>query len=74
MAEIFAQMIWPLRRRPRMVRQAFPSNRSDRRALELQTAIEILQEVFATTCTEVEEMIRLRLEEHEAPSANLKYL
>jgi hypothetical protein len=42
MAGVFAQMGWPLQRRPRIERQ-----------------------VFATTPTEVEEMIRLRLAEEE---------
>ena len=35
----------------------------DRKAQELETAKEILQEVFATSPAEVEEMIRLRLED-----------
>jgi uncharacterized tellurite resistance protein B-like protein len=38
----------------------------DRKAQELQTAKEILQEVFGTTSAEVEEMIQLRLAEQEA--------
>ena len=66
MAGIFAQLGWPLQRRPRIERQVFPSYRLDRKALELQTAIEILQEVFGTTSAEVEEMIRLRLAEEKA--------
>ncbi|MCX6677181.1 MAG: hypothetical protein NTU95_04460 [Methanothrix sp.] len=74
MAGVFAQLGWPLQRRPRIERQVFPSFRLDRKALELQTAKEILQEVFGTTSAEVEEMIRLRLAEQEAPPANLKYL
>lgn len=63
-----------MHRRPRIERHVFPSNRFDRKALELQTAIEILEEVFGTTSAEVEEMIRLRLDEQEALPANLKYL
>lgn len=63
-----------MQRRPRIERQVFPSFRLDKKAQELQTAIEILQEVFGTTFAEVEEMIRLRLEEQEALPANLKYL
>ena len=55
-----------MHRRPRIERQVFPSNRLDRKALELQTAKEILEEVFGTTSAEVEEMIRLRLAEQEA--------
>jgi hypothetical protein len=74
MAGVFAQLGWPLHRRPRIERQVFFSNRLDRKALELQTAIEILEEVFGTTSAEVEEMIRLRLAEQETLSANLKYL
>ena len=79
MAGVFAQLGWPLHRRPRIERQVFPSNRLDRKAQELQTANEILEEVFGTTSAEVEEMIRLRLAEREALnacnlSANLKYL
>lgn len=66
MAGIFAQLGWPLQRRPRIERQVFPSYRLDRKAMELQTAIEILQEVFGTTSAEIEEMIRLRLAEEEA--------
>jgi hypothetical protein len=46
----------------------------DRRALELQTAKEILEEVFGTTSAEVEEMILLRLAERHALPENLKYL
>jgi len=55
-----------LQRRPRIERQVFPSFRLDKMALELQTAKEILHEVFGTTFAEVEEMIRLRLAEQEA--------
>lgn len=40
--------------------------RPDRRILELETAKEILQEVFCTTSAEVEEMIRLRLAERDS--------
>lgn len=69
MAGVFAQLGWPLHRRPRIERQVFPSFNLDRKVLELQTAKEILQEVFGTSSSEVEEMIRLRLAEQE----NLKY-
>ena len=51
--------------RPRVESQVFPSYRLDRKALELDTAKEILREVFGTTPAEVEEMIRLRLAELE---------
>jgi hypothetical protein len=66
MAGVFAQLGWPLHRRPRIERRVFPSNRLDRKALELQTAKEILEEVFGTTSADVEEMIMLRLAEQEA--------
>ena len=66
MAGVFAQLGWPLHRKPRIERQAFLCNSLDRKALELQTAIEILEEVFGTTSADVEEMIRLRLAEQEA--------
>ena len=52
--------------RPRFESQVFPSYRLDSKALELDTAKEILREVFGTTPTEVEEMIRLRLAELDA--------
>ena len=65
MAGVFAQLGWPLHRRQRIERQAVPRIR-DRKALELQTAKEILEEVFGTTSAEVEEMIRLRLAEDDA--------
>jgi hypothetical protein len=65
MAGVFAQLGWPLQKRPRIERQVFTSFRRDRKALELQTAKEILEEVFGTTSAEVEEMIRLRLAEQE---------
>lgn len=74
MAGVLAQMGWPLYRGPRIERHVFTSYRLDRKALELQTAKEILEEVFGTTSAEVEEMIRLRLVEQEALPANLKYL
>jgi hypothetical protein len=65
MAGVFAQLWWPLHSRPRIERQVFPINRLDRKALELQTAKEILEEVFGTTSADVEEMIMLRLAEQE---------
>jgi hypothetical protein len=73
MAGVFAELGWPLHRRSRIERQVIARFR-DRKTLELQTAIEILEEVFGTTSAEVEEMIRLRLAEQEALPANLKYL
>ena len=74
MAGVFAQLGWPLQKRPRIERQVLSSSRLDRKALELQTAKEILEEVFGTTSAEVEEMIRLRLAERGALLENLKYL
>ncbi len=44
----------------------FPSYRIDLKALELETAKEILCEVFGVVPGDVEEMIRQRLEEQEA--------
>ena len=52
--------------RPRVESQVFPSYSLDRKVLELDTAKEILREVFGTTPAEVEEMIRLRLAELDA--------
>jgi hypothetical protein len=46
--------------------RVFPSYRLDSRILELETAKEILREVFGTTSAEVEEMIKLRLADREA--------
>jgi hypothetical protein len=66
MAGVFAELGRPLHRRPRIERRVFPSNRVDRKALELQTAKEILEEVFGTTSADVEEMIMLRLAEQKA--------
>ena len=47
-------------------RRVYCGDRPDRRILELETAKEILQEVFCTTSAEVEEMIRLRLAERDS--------
>lgn len=75
MAGVFAPLGWPLQSRPKVERQCLSSSiRLDRKALELQTAKEILGEVFGTTSAEVEEMIRLRLAERHALQENLKYL
>jgi hypothetical protein len=63
MAGVFAKL--SLQRRPGTERQVFASMRLNRKAQELQTAKEILQEVFGTTSAEVEEMIRLRLAERD---------
>ena len=66
MAGVFAQMGWTLSRRPKAERRVYCEVRPDRRILELETAKEILQEVFCTTSAEVEEMIRLRLAERDS--------
>ncbi len=66
MAGVLEQLRWPLQRRPKTVAKVFPGYMLDSKILELQTAKEILREVFKTTPKEVEEMIRLRLAEKEA--------
>jgi hypothetical protein len=66
MAGVLAELWRPRHTRPKFEPQVFPSYRLDRKALELDTAKEILGEVFGTTQAEVEEMIRLRLAEQEA--------
>jgi len=63
MAGVFAKL--SLQRRPGTERQVFASIGLNRKAQELQTAKEILQEVFGTTSSEVEEMIGLRLAERD---------
>ena len=63
MAGVLEQLIWPLHRRPRMEPKALFEIDLDRKAQELETAKAILQEVFATSLAEVDEMIRLRLED-----------
>jgi hypothetical protein len=74
MAGVFAPLGWPWQKRPKVERQCLSSSILDRRVLELQTAKEILEEVFGTTPSEVEEMISLRLAERNALPENLKYL
>jgi hypothetical protein len=66
MAAVLEQLRWPLQKRPKVEAKVFPGYRLDSKILELQTAKEILREVFGTTPIEVEEMIRLRLAEREA--------
>lgn len=51
-----------LHRGPKAKRRTVFGAVADRKALELFTAKEILQEVFGASRSEVEEMIRLRLE------------
>lgn len=66
MAGVLAELWRPRHTRPKFEPQVFPSYRLDRKVIELETAKEILGEVFGTTLAEVEEMIRLRLSEQEA--------
>ena len=51
-----------LHRGPKAERRVIFGAVADRKAMELVTAKEILQEVFGASRSEVEEMIRLRLE------------
>ena len=62
MAGVIEQMIWPRLKRQGAEPKAVFGIGLDRRAQELETAKEILREVFATSAAEVDEMIRLRLE------------
>lgn len=65
MAGVLERLLRPVQTRPKMEQRVFLRCRVDLKALELQTAKEILREVFGTTPAEVEEMIRLRIEERE---------
>jgi hypothetical protein len=65
MTGVFEQIGWTLSRRPKAERRIYCKERPDRRILELQTAKEILEEVFCTTSDDIEEMIRLRLAERD---------
>ena len=53
-------MRWPWRREARLIE---PRQRANTKALELETAKEILAEVFRARPADVEEMIQRRLEE-----------
>jgi len=55
-------MRWPWRREARPIE---PRQATDLKVIELQTAKEILAEVFGARPGEVEEMIRMRLEERD---------
>ncbi len=66
MTGVLEHLGWPVQRRPRSELRAFPSYRIDRKAVELETAKEILREVFGVSPAEVEEMIRLRLAEQDS--------
>ena len=63
MAGVLEQLMGLRHKRAGMEPEAVFSTYLDRKAEELQTAKEILQEVFATSPAEVDEMIRLRLED-----------
>ncbi len=65
MAGVLEHLHWPLQSRPKTEQHVFPSYRLDLKVLELDTAKEILREVFGTSTAEVEEMIRQRLAERE---------
>jgi hypothetical protein len=60
-------MRWPWRQQ-----EAIGPRPVANRALELQTAKEILAEVFHTRPGEVDEMIRRRLEERSRPAENIR--
>ncbi len=61
MAGVLERIRWP-QNRPEIDR-SFPAPRLDRRILELQTAKEILAEVFSVRISDVDEMIRCRFDE-----------
>jgi len=66
MAGVLERLKRPWQKRPRAEHREFPSYRLDLKALELETAKEILCEVFGVVPGDVEEMIRQRLAEQEA--------
>ena len=63
MAGVLEQLIGSRHKRGRMEPKAVFSIDLDRKAEELESAKEILREVFAASPAEVDEMIRLRLED-----------
>jgi len=65
MAGVLEHLHWPMQKRPKIEPQVFPSYRLDLKVMELDTAKEILREVFGTSSEDVEEMIRQRLAERE---------
>ncbi len=65
MAKVLERFKKPWQREPKPEQRVFPSYRLDLRALELETAKEILCEVFEVMPRDVEEMIRQRIEEQE---------
>jgi hypothetical protein len=66
MAGVLERLKRPWQKRPRAEHRVFPSYRLDLQALELETAKEILCEVFGVVPGDVEEMIRQRIAEQEA--------
>jgi hypothetical protein len=60
MAGILERMKWPSKKASE---NSLPAPRVDRRILELQTAKEILAEIFGVRVSDVEEMIMNRYEE-----------
>ena len=60
MGGILEKIHWPQKRAPA---DSSPAHKVDRRILELQTAKEILAEIFGVGISDVEEMILNRYEE-----------
>jgi hypothetical protein len=60
MAGVFEQILRPRRQ---LMRLGMPTSKTDERVLELQTAMEILAEVFGTDVSEIDMMLRQRYEE-----------
>lgn len=65
MAGVLERLLRPVQTRPKAEQRVFLCCRVDLKTLELQTAKEILREVFGTSPAEVDEMIRQRVEERE---------
>ncbi|OPY53611.1 MAG: hypothetical protein A4E48_00745 [Methanosaeta sp. PtaU1.Bin060] len=65
MAGVLERLLRSVQMGPKAEQRVFLRCRVDLKALELQTAKEILREVFGTTPAEVEEMIRQRVKERE---------
>jgi len=63
MAGVLERLLRSVQTRPKAEQRVFSRCRVDLKALELQTAKEILCEVFGTTSAEVDEMIQQRLAE-----------
>jgi len=66
MTGVLEHLGWPAQWRQRQEIRAFPSYRIDRKAVELESAKEILRVVFGVSPAEVEVMIRLRLCERDS--------